>query len=91
MDKLEGKNKPEEDWKEQMYKEQQEILKRRRKTGGFLDAEQEREIAERRASFSTESRELMKLQRSNSNDDIVDAWKKVSAFACTVNSNSGLF
>lgn len=86
MDKLEGKNKPQEDWKEKMYKEQQEILKRRRKSGGFLDEEQEREIAARRASFSTESQELLKLQQSNTNADILDAWKKVSTSVSIVRS-----
>lgn len=73
MDKLEGKDS--QDWKEDMYREQQEILKRRRKTGGFIDEEQEKEIAARRASFA-ESEELTKLQKSKSNDDIVDKWKQ---------------
>lgn len=73
MDKLEGKDS--QDWKDEMYREQQEILKRRRKTGGFIDEEQEKEIAARRASFA-ESEELTKLQKSKSNEDVVDKWKK---------------
>ena len=32
-DKLEGRDSKKDDWKEEMYKEQQEILKRRRATG----------------------------------------------------------
>lgn len=76
MDKLEGKDKQQDDWKEQMYREQQEILARRRKTGGFIDENMEKEIAARRASYSSDE-ELKKMQKSQGDGDLVPAWKKV--------------
>lgn len=76
FDKLEGKNQGNDEWKEKMWKEQQEILKRRRATGGFLSADQEKEIAERRAGYAAESTELAKIQKRAGDADVTEEWKK---------------
>ena len=74
-DKLEGKDaNKKDDWKEQMYQEQQKILKRRRASGGFLDEEQEKEIRERREAIGKEAGDLKKIQQTKG--DPLGAWKQ---------------
>jgi len=77
MDKLEGKDKDKNDeWKEEMYRNQQEILNRRRKSGGFIDEAMEKEIQQRRESYAKEGAELKKIQQQAGSKDILSDWKK---------------
>jgi len=76
MDKLEGKGSNKDAWKEEMYREQQEILKRRRKTGGFIDEEQEKEIRDRRNAVAAEQNVLKDVQQKAGNKDVLEDWKK---------------
>ncbi|KAJ1461405.1 hypothetical protein M885DRAFT_611679 [Pelagophyceae sp. CCMP2097] len=95
MDKLEGKSDPKAAaWKEQMFQEQQVILKRRREpdaaTGGFIDEKMEEEIKERRAGFMDEKKVLTDIQKQKGDEDITDQWKKARDAGKFKTASSGL-
>jgi hypothetical protein len=91
VDPSSPKNKKKEDWKEQMYREQQEILRKRRQTGGFLSEEERTEIAQRRQATAAEGKALNELQRRNAaGEDTLEDWKKMRADGTIRTATSGL-
>ena len=85
MDKLEGVDK-EDDWKDEMFREQQAILKKRQASGGFITEEEEDEIRARRDSFSAADAELKKVQATGD----LEAWKKARKEGKIKTATSGM-
>ena len=79
-----------DDWKEQQYQVQQEILRKRRENDGFLSDEALDEIEKRRRDASKESSVLRKLQNKENGADVLDEWKKLRADGTITTATKGL-
>ena len=65
-------------WKDDMMNAQQEMLRKRRETGGFLSEEERMEISERRQESAREAKALNELQKRNAaGEDTLEDWKKM--------------
>jgi len=79
------------DWKEKEWREQQEILRKRRENFGYLSDEEKVAIRERRAKVGAEEKYLSKVQEGNdAGVDNLEAWKKLREEGKIKTANSGL-
>lgn len=71
-----GGGQKKDDWKEKEWREQQEILRKRRENLGFLSEEDEEAIRERRLKANAESKALKSIQTADGGDPL-EEWKRL--------------
>eukprot|EP00613_Pedinella_sp_CCMP2098_P054901 CAMPEP_0171886474 /NCGR_PEP_ID=MMETSP0992-20121227/41915_1 /TAXON_ID=483369 /ORGANISM="non described non described, Strain CCMP2098" /LENGTH=352 /DNA_ID=CAMNT_0012513125 /DNA_START=187 /DNA_END=1248 /DNA_ORIENTATION=+ len=81
--------KKDDDWKEEAWQAQQEIIRKRKESSGFLSDEDQLEISERRRIVNTEAKALKSVQNGEGADTL-EEWKRLREEGVIKTASSGL-